>query len=97
MRTREGIVEKLLALRDPVTDSLAGREPHITTVGIAYMYIGAWVPNKSRNGAGDSHIAPTYWEGAIDLNGIRFGIAIARLDYLEMTGYCNGSSAKSFL
>ena len=23
-------------------DSLAGREPHITTVGIAYMYIGAW-------------------------------------------------------
>jgi hypothetical protein len=40
-------------------DSLAGREPHITTVGIAYMYIGAWVPNKSRNGNGDEfHVGP---------------------------------------
>ena len=28
-------------------DSLAGREPHIETVGISYMYGGAWVPNKS--------------------------------------------------
>jgi hypothetical protein len=41
-------------------DSLAGREPHITTVGIAYMYIGAWVPNESRNGSsGDEfHVGP---------------------------------------
>jgi hypothetical protein len=30
-----------------IKDSLAGREPHIETVGIAYMYVGAWVPNKS--------------------------------------------------
>lgn len=42
-----------------IKDSLAAREPHITTVGIAYMYIGAWVPNKSRNGAGDEfHVGP---------------------------------------
>jgi hypothetical protein len=43
-----------------IKDSLAGREPHITTVGIAYMYIGAWVPNKSRNGAGGNefHVGP---------------------------------------
>ena len=40
-------------------DSLAGREPHIITVGIAYMYIGAWVPNKSQNGSGDEfHVGP---------------------------------------
>ena len=41
-------------------DSLAGREPHITTVGIAYMYIGAWVPKKSRNGTGgdEFHVGP---------------------------------------
>ena len=41
-------------------DSLAGREPHITTVGIAYMYIGAWVPNKSRSSSsGDEfHVGP---------------------------------------
>ena len=41
-------------------DSLAGREPHITTVGIAYMYIGAWVPNKSRHGSGgdEFHVGP---------------------------------------
>jgi len=40
-------------------DSLAGREPHIITVGIAYMYVGAWVPNKSRNGSGDEfHVGP---------------------------------------
>ena len=30
-----------------IKDSLAGRDPHIETVGIAYMYVGAWVPNKS--------------------------------------------------
>jgi hypothetical protein len=41
-------------------DSLAGREPHITTIGIAYMYIGAWVPSKSRNGPGgdEFHVGP---------------------------------------
>jgi hypothetical protein len=41
-------------------DSLAGRQPHITTVGIAYMYIGAWVPNKSGkvSGGEDFHVGP---------------------------------------
>jgi hypothetical protein len=41
-------------------DSLAGQQPHITTVGIAYMYIGAWVPNKFGNGrSGDEfHVGP---------------------------------------
>jgi hypothetical protein len=28
-------------------DSLAGREPHIDRIGVSYMYVGAWVPNKS--------------------------------------------------
>ena len=40
-------------------DSLAGRDPHIATVVIAYMYVGAWVPNKSGNGSGeDFHVGP---------------------------------------
>lgn len=40
-------------------DSLAGREPHIEKIGIAYMYVGAWVPNKSHNGAGaDFRVGP---------------------------------------
>jgi hypothetical protein len=30
-----------------IKDSLAGLDPHITSVGIAYMYVGAWVPDKS--------------------------------------------------
>lgn len=34
-----------------IKQSLAGQEPHIDRVGIAYMYVGAWVPNKS----GDTH------------------------------------------
>jgi len=40
-------------------ESLAGRQPHITTVGVAYMYVGAWVPNKSGNDSGDDfHVGP---------------------------------------
>lgn len=41
-------------------DSLAGRDPHITTVGIAYMYLGAWVPNKNGNSSSgeDFHVGP---------------------------------------
>lgn len=41
-------------------DSLADHEPHITTIGIAYMYVGAWVPNKSQSGSdGDEfHVGP---------------------------------------
>jgi hypothetical protein len=41
-------------------ESLAGREPHIHSVGIAYMYLGAWVPNKSGNGSGSNefHVGP---------------------------------------
>jgi hypothetical protein len=30
-----------------IKESLAGKEPQIRTVGIAYMYVGAWVTNKS--------------------------------------------------
>ena len=42
---------------DPV---FAGHEPHIHSVGIAYMYVGAWVPNKSGNGSGSDefHVGP---------------------------------------
>jgi hypothetical protein len=43
-----------------IKDSLAGRDPHIETVGIAYMYVGAWVPDLSghaRNGE-DFHVGP---------------------------------------
>jgi hypothetical protein len=31
-------------------DSVAGKDPHITSVGISYMYAGAWVPNLSGPG-----------------------------------------------
>jgi hypothetical protein len=45
-----------------VKDSLAGRDPHIDTMGIAYMYVGAWVPNiagKKNNPANDEfHVGP---------------------------------------
>jgi hypothetical protein len=42
-----------------IKDSLAGRQPHISTVGVAYMYVGAWVPNKSGKGAGEEfHVGP---------------------------------------
>ena len=41
-------------------DSLAGKDPHIETVGIAYMYVGAWVTNLSSRGpkAQDFHVGP---------------------------------------
>jgi hypothetical protein len=45
-----------------VKDSLAGRKPQIERVGIAYMYGGAWVPNKSNNPVTakgeDFHVGP---------------------------------------
>ena len=36
-------------------DSLAGRTPQIESVGIAYMYIGAWVPDTSGNAHAPDH------------------------------------------
>jgi hypothetical protein len=43
-----------------IKDSLAGREPHIETVGIAYMYVGAWVPDLSGRApkGQDFHVGP---------------------------------------
>ena len=45
-----------------VKDSLAGRQPQIERVGIAYMYGGAWVPNKSSDPGTpkgeDFHVGP---------------------------------------
>lgn len=43
-----------------IKNSLAGRDPHIETVGIAYMYVGAWVPNLSGSApkAQDFHVGP---------------------------------------
>jgi hypothetical protein len=42
-------------------DSLAGRSPQIESVGIAYMYVGAWVPDKSMStheADHDFHVGP---------------------------------------
>jgi hypothetical protein len=36
-------------------DSLAGRDPHIDSVGIAYMYIGAWVPDTTGKSDASDH------------------------------------------
>jgi hypothetical protein len=44
-----------------VKQSLAGQEPHIDRVGIAYMYVGAWVPNvagKARSTESEFHVGP---------------------------------------
>jgi hypothetical protein len=43
-----------------IKDSLAGKEPHIESVGISYMYGGAWVPNLSGPGpkTQDFHVGP---------------------------------------
>jgi hypothetical protein len=50
------------AFMDWVKQSLAGEEPHIDRVGIAYMYGGAWVPNKSADAhtakGEDFHVGP---------------------------------------
>ena len=53
----------------------------------------ARTPLPSQELAGDSRIAPTYWEGAIDLTGKRLGAAIAGSGYLEMTGYPKSAEA----
>jgi hypothetical protein len=42
-------------------DSLAGRTPQIESVGVAYMYIGAWVPDASKRAHPvdhDFHVGP---------------------------------------
>jgi hypothetical protein len=43
-----------------IKDSIAGRTPNVQSVGISYMYIGKWVPNKSHaKGSSDEfHIGP---------------------------------------
>jgi hypothetical protein len=38
-----------------VTDGLAGRPQHIGRLGIAYMYMGQWVPDAS---GGEFHVGP---------------------------------------
>jgi predicted secreted hydrolase len=42
---------------------------------------------KSQELAGGSKIAPSYWEGAIAIEGTRNGAGIRGVGYLEMTGY----------
>jgi predicted secreted hydrolase len=42
---------------------------------------------KSQELAGGSKIAPSYWEGAIVIEGTRGGAVVRGVGYLEMTGY----------
>ena len=42
---------------------------------------------KSQELAGGSKLAPSYWEGAIAIEGTRGGASIRGVGYLEMTGY----------
>ncbi|HEY0702891.1 MAG TPA: hypothetical protein VGD60_09010 [Candidatus Acidoferrales bacterium] len=44
-----------------IQQSLAGQAPHIDKVGIAYMYVGAWVPNiagKTKSPDAEFHVGP---------------------------------------
>jgi len=42
---------------------------------------------KPQELAGGSKIAPSYWEGAIGIEGMRGGTSVRGVGYLEMTGY----------
>jgi predicted secreted hydrolase len=42
---------------------------------------------KSQELSGPSQLIPTYWEGAIDVNGHKGGATLTGSGYLEMTGY----------
>ncbi len=42
---------------------------------------------KSQEIPGQTKIAPSYWEGAMDLSGHRGASKVAGVGYLEMTGY----------
>jgi hypothetical protein len=43
-------------------DGFAGRPQHIERLGIAYMYMGAWVPNTSgKTAKKEFHVGPTLW------------------------------------
>jgi predicted secreted hydrolase len=42
---------------------------------------------KSQELAGESKLAPSYWEGAIAIEGTRGGVSVRGVGYLEMTGY----------
>ncbi len=44
-------------------------------------------PLNSQELAGHNALSPTYWEGAIDLNGKEAGKPLKGMGYLEMTGY----------
>jgi len=42
---------------------------------------------KSQELAGGSKLTPSYWEGAIAIEGTRGGSSVRGVGYLEMTGY----------
>jgi predicted secreted hydrolase len=42
---------------------------------------------KSQELTGGSKLAPSYWEGAIAIEGTRGGVSVRGVGYLEMTGY----------
>jgi predicted secreted hydrolase len=42
---------------------------------------------KSQELADGSKLAPSYWEGAIAIEGTRGGASLRGVGYLEMTGY----------
>jgi hypothetical protein len=39
-------------------DSMAGRMPHIDRIGIAYMYLGAWVKSVKGSSGQEFHVGP---------------------------------------
>jgi len=39
-------------------DSLTGRTPHIDRIGIAYMYVGAWVKSAKDSSGQEFHVGP---------------------------------------
>jgi predicted secreted hydrolase len=51
------------------------------------LKLAATTPLKSQELAGGSKLAPSYWEGAIAIEGTRGGASVRGVGYLEMTGY----------
>ena len=51
------------------------------------LNLAAMTRLKSQELAGGSKLVPSYWEGAIAIEGVRSGASVRGVGYLEMTGY----------
>ena len=71
-----------------IADQMATKLRHAAASVLEMMFMAPVLADQ------ELKVKPQYWEGAVDVSGLRSGAGLAGRGYVELVGYDRGTRAK---